>query len=138
MRLNPGRIAIAGLLLAAGGGLGRATDAGEERPAYSVEIEPGLSPRMQASEVVELLPAAERTKVLSLECMSTQTFRSRYRGPLVPVFDAKTVWLVRVKVRFFRPHPNAPPTYSDTTTHVIDDATGAGLGTGTGFWPDPG
>jgi len=127
MRLNPGRIAIAALLLAAGGGLGRATDAGEERPAYSVEIEPGLSPRMQASEVVELLPADQRTKVLAVKCTKSQ------RG-----FIAKTVWLVRVKVRFFRPHPNAPPTYSDTTTHVIDDATGAGLGTGTGFWPDPG
>jgi hypothetical protein len=122
MRLHPRGIAIAALLLAAGGGLEAAADAGAEGPAYSVAIEPGSSPRMQASEVVELLPADQRTKVLSLECTKSQ------RG-----FLSKTVWVVRVGVPFWRPHLNAPITASDTTTHIIDDATGAGLGTGTGF-----
>jgi len=138
MRLNQGRIVISALLLAASGGLQTAMDAGAEDPAYSVEIEPGVSPRMKASEVVELLPANQRTKVLSLECMSKQTFLSRYRGPVVPAFDSKTVWVVRVNVRFFRPHYNSLPTSSRITTHIIDDETGGGLGTGTGFWPDPG
>jgi hypothetical protein len=137
MRLNQGRIAIAALLLAASGGLQVSADAGAEDPAYSVEIEPGVSPRMKASEVVELFPAKDQAKVLSLECMSKQTFLSRYSGPAVPVFDSKTVWVVRVKVPFFRPHYNSPPTSSKITTHIIDDENGGGLGTGTGFWPDP-
>jgi hypothetical protein len=126
------------MLLTAAGGLGFATPARAAEPAYSVTIEPGLTPRMQASEVVALLPAKHQAKVLSLECMSKPTFLSRYSGPVVPVFDAKAVWVIRVKVAFVRPHYNTPTTYSDITTHVINDTTGAGLGTGTGFWPDPG
>jgi len=133
MRLNPGRIAIAALLLAACGDLQAAADAGHEGAAYSVEIEPGLSPRMQASEVVELLPAKHRAKVLSLECMSNQTYHSRDWGHIIPVLKAEKIWLVQVKAPFFRPHANAPPTVSDTQSYLIDDATGTVLGRGTGF-----
>ena len=117
------RIAIAALLLAAAGDLGFATPARATEPGYSVTIEPGLTPRMQASEVVELLPAEQRTKVLSLECMSNQTY--------VVVPDDKKIWLVRVKVGFFRPRWNASPIASDTTSYLIDDATGTILGRGT-------
>jgi len=133
MRLSRRQVAIAAVLLAAAGGLGGATDAGAEDPAYTVEIEPGLLPRMQASEVVELLPAKQRTKVLSLECMSNQTYHSRAWGHIIPVLKAEKIWLVQVKAPFFRPHAIGPPTVSATQSYLIDDATGAGLAHGTGF-----
>jgi hypothetical protein len=101
--------------------------------SYTVEIEPGLTPRMTASEVVEVLPAKQRTKVLSLECMSNQTYDSRDWGHIIPVLKAEKIWLVQVKARFVRPHANAPTTVSETTSYLIDDATGTILGRGTGF-----
>jgi hypothetical protein len=127
------RIAGAALLLTAVGDLGYATSARATEPAYSVTIEPGVTPRMQASEVVSLLPAKHQAKVLSLECMSNQTYGSRDWGHPIPVLTAEKIWLVQVKARFFRPHAVGPPTDSDTTSYLIDDAAGAILGRGTGF-----
>lgn len=128
MVLSPGRIAIAALLLSASGDLGHAADTGAEGPAYTVEIEPGLTPRMLPSEVVEALRPEYRTKVLSLECTKSQ---SGFRASEAP-YDWKTVWQVRVDVPFSRFHYNSPPTHSDTTTYYVDDAIGAVFGRGTG------
>ncbi|MFI5217793.1 MAG: hypothetical protein ACHQ3O_14735 [Candidatus Limnocylindria bacterium] len=128
MRLDPGRIAIAALLLASCGNLGHGADASAEGPAYTVEIEPGITPRLQPSEVVELLRPEYQTKVLSVKCIKSTSFHT-WGEPE----GAKIIWVVRIDVPFFRPHANAPPTSSRTQTHVFDDATGNGLGRGTGF-----
>jgi hypothetical protein len=87
---------------------------------------------MQASEVVELLPPDQRTKVLSVECLTPQSFRARARS-IVPAFDAETIWLVRLAVPLFRPRFVGAGVASDTQVVLFDDATGASLGRGTGF-----
>jgi hypothetical protein len=128
MTLSPARIAITALLLSTSGDLGHAADSGAEGPAFTVEIEPGLTPRMQPSEVVEALPADLRTKVLSLECTKSQ---SGFRMSEAP-YDWKTVWRVRVDVPFWRPDYDSPPIHSDITIYYVDDAIGANFGRGTG------
>ena len=128
MTLSPARIAITALLLSTSGDLGHAADTGAEGPAYTVEIEPGLTPRMQPSEVVELLRPEQRTKVLSLKCIMSSDFRTSADPE-----GARPLWMVRVKVHFFRPHYGSPPTSSPITTYVVDDAKGAILARGTGF-----
>lgn len=130
--------------------------AGIAQPPYSVQIEAGISPRMNPADVASLVEAVHGNslvsggssrgaapiapfvpQILSLHCLpGSQAHKAEARLPSFDFPRHSMVWFVKARGTFvnYRTPPGVPAQIRHTGFYVIDDATGKVLAWG-GYAP---